>query len=169
MRDVAIVRDWLGQELWHSPALLPACRGVWQALRGISRNDPALRLAREKLSRVVHHVHGIRRDTAASQLRAAKQIKLLAEEVLQLFGADEGVLSRAEPDYGMEIGPQEARGLLTAARMQNFASPATRALQAPFKMVDEAAAVLCPGRPSVEAVKMAAARILPLGLYLVLF
>ena len=48
-----------------------------------------------------------------------------------------------------------------------IATRATRILQAPFKMKEEAMAVLGPGRPSVEAVVLAAARILPLGLHLV--
>ena len=112
-----MLQHWPEDELWHSLALLPACHGVWQELRGISRSDAALRASREELSQVVRHVNARQEDTPASQLRAARQIKLRAEEVLQLFGADERVLGQDEPDYGRGTAPQEARGWSAASRV----------------------------------------------------
>ena len=134
----------------------------------------ALRSARAKLTQVENQVNGIRRDRPTSQLRATHQIKRLVNDVLQLFGANEGELARNEPNYGWETAPREGswgagsiQGDSSACKKLPLVPLVSRILQAPFKMKEEARAVLGPGRPSIEAVVLAAARILPLGLHLV--
>ena len=68
---------------------------------------------------------------------------------------------------GGSWGAGSIQGDSSACKKLPLVPLVSRILQAPFKMKEEARAVLGPGRPSIEAVVLAAARILPLGLHLV--